>query len=95
MLDILAQAPRRAIHPDNHGHDEERRHQQQHALEAIFADLPALQSNRNAAAGQQRQTHTGPDVAGELATADSIQVNEYNADNQSGFNAFAERDEQG
>ena len=94
LFNFFLQVPRDAVHPNDHGDHKEGGQQQQQALEAVLAHLPALQGQRDCEAGGHRHRHAGPDVTRELGTSSAVQINEDDADDQRGLDTFAQGDKQ-
>ncbi len=95
LLDFLAEGARDTVHPNDHGHDERGREQHHEAFEAILADAQALEQNGGRDAASRSSSDAGPGIAREGAAAGSVQVNEYDANYQRGFETFPKRDQEG
>ncbi len=74
LLDFFAQATRDAVHPDNHGDNENSGGEHKHALESVFTDLPALQRNSGSEAARDSNGHASPHVTRQLAAARAIEI---------------------
>ena len=90
---MFSQVPRNAVHPNDHRNDEHRGQKKQQAFKAVLVDLPAFQGNGHRQAERSGNGYARPDETGKLRTARSREINEYDANDESGFDAFAERDE--
>ena len=95
MFDIFFQVARNAVHPNDHRNHEEGSDEQQQALKAVFADLPALQSHGDRQAQRGSGGYTVPSETGEMRAAGARQINEDNADNEGSFDTLTEGNEKG
>src|ERR1700730_14081216 len=86
--------PRHAVHPDDHGDHKNGRDQKQHAFKSVFANLPALQRDGDGEAGRNRGEDASPHPAREIRPPGAVQINEYDADDQGGFDTFTKSDEE-
>ena len=73
--------------------NEERRHEEQHPLKAVFADLPALQRDGHSQTKRPGSRNAIPDEFSEMCPARPREINEDDAHNQRGFHAFPKRDQ--
>ena len=94
FFDFLFQMPRHAVHPDNHGDHKDGREQQQQPFEAVFADLPALQRDGHGQAGSNSSEDSSPHPARQIRAPGAVQIDEYDADDQGGFDTFTKSDEE-
>src|ERR1700680_4601573 len=86
---------RDAVHPDDHRDNEACREQHQKAFEAVFADLPTFQGDCRGETQGCRQSYACPDETSQTRTARAVQIDEYNADDQSGFRALTQCNQEG
>ncbi len=92
LFDFRFQVPRHAVHPDNHGDHKNSRDQKEHALESVFANIPALQRDGDREAGRNRGENASPHPARKIRAPRAIQIDEHDADNQGGFDTFTKSD---
>src|ERR1700688_1905031 len=85
--------PSHAVHPDNHRDHKNGGDQKQHALESVLADFPALQRDGDSQAGRHSGKDAAPHPAHEIRAPSAIQIDEYDADDKRGFDAFPKSDE--
>ncbi len=85
--------PRNAVHPDDHRNHEDCGEQQHQAFEAVFADLPAFEGDGYGETQRPGHRNAGPNEARKMRPAGAGQINEYDANDQGGFDTFAESDE--
>jgi hypothetical protein len=93
LLDLLLQVARHAVHPENHRDDENRRDEQQQPFKSILADTPPFQGNGNGEARGGCRRDAAPDPAHQGRASGAVQINEHDADDQSGFDAFPKSDQ--
>jgi hypothetical protein len=91
-LDFFLQAACHAVHPHDHGDHQRARDQHQQPFEPVFAHAPALQQNCRDKTGARRQNDACPGVARQGAPPGAIQVHQHDADDEGGFDTFAECD---
>ena len=90
VLDLFLQMARRAVHPYNHGDNEDRGEQHQKAFKPVFADLPMFQRDGRRETQGSGQAHAHPNEAGQPGAAGAVEIDEYNADNQSGLGTLTQ-----
>ncbi len=95
MLNLAFQRPRHPPHPEDHRHQQRRRQQQEKPFHGLLVPGELLEQHGAQQAGQSRGADSQPDRAGQVAPADLAQVGQADAHHQGGFDAFAQRDEQG
>src|SRR5262249_1852531 len=92
-LDLFAQVPRNAVHPDDHRNNEDGGHEKQQALEAVAVDAPVVEGDRDGKAPGRGRTDAPPDITPKPGPPGAGQIDQDDANNQSRFNAFAESNE--
>jgi len=93
LFDFRFQMPRHAVHPDDHRDHKNGRDEEEHTLESVFADLPALQRDGNGKTGSDRSENASPHPARQIRSPGAVQIDKDDADDQSGFDTFAKSDE--
>src|SRR5258708_20572500 len=93
FFDFRFQMPRHAVHPDNHRDHKRGRNEKKHSLEPVFADFPALQRDGDGEAGDNRGDYASPHPAREIRASGTVQINEYDADDQGGLDTFTKSNE--
>ena len=88
LLDLLFQVPRDVVHPHDHGDHKNGRDQKHHPFKSVFADLPALQRDGHGQAGNHRRNDASPHPAHQIRAPGAIQIDQYDADDQGGFDTF-------
>jgi hypothetical protein len=86
---------RNAVHPDNHGDDEKRGHQQKQPFKSVFADIETLERNGDGEAESHGSGHATPDKADQMGPIGPRQINQDNADDEGGFDTLTKGDEEG
>jgi hypothetical protein len=81
--------PRDTVHPNNHGHDKQRRDQQHQPLESILADFPTLKRNGDTETGNHSGGNSAPHPAHQGGAARAVQIDQNDANDKRGLNAFA------
>src|SRR6266851_7143979 len=94
FFDFRFQMPRHAVHPDNHRDHEYGRDEKKHSLEPVFADLPAFQRDGHRKAGHNRDDNASPHPPREIRASGTVQINEYDADDQGGLDTFTKSNEE-
>ena len=81
------------IHTD-HRHDEHGGHQHQKAFKTVLADAEFLKEECSEYTGCACMGHTAPHVRSKRATAGAVEIHQDDADDQGGFYAFSESNQE-
>ena len=81
-------------HEDDHGHDEDGGDQHDPAFENVLVPIQAGEQDSNADRSGKGGGEGGIDGFAQIVAADLCQVREGDADDESGFDAFAESDDE-
>src|SRR5262249_30341884 len=95
LLNLFLQVARNAVHPNDHRNHEERGEEQQKPLETVLIDAVMVENQGYGQAKSGGQGDARPHKSGEMSTTRAGEVDQDNADDQSGLDTFAEGDEKG
>jgi hypothetical protein len=93
LLNIFAKMSRNAIHPDDHRNNEDGGNQQEQSFEAVFADAPVFERNRDGQAERGGQAGAKPDESCEMGPRGPGEIDKNDADDEGGLDAFTKSDQ--